>query len=274
MAGFFFAEKKSEGNSDEHVLLAVEESSCTQTARLAEQADLPRHSPRRHRKPDRRRQIPNRIFRAIDRSWSRPWVQRPSFISRRARIISSLAPKVRLLLTRHGSNRIGRSRMEKSHFFEASDPAPYRKGFGSRSISRSGRPRAVALFKTTHSMHPLKPLLLRPGGFCGHVDSRFRGPIAPDGKIHLSYWEKWSGKEEYAMQQAVNQFNRSQDRIVVDFLSVGDIGQQDHHGHSGRRSSRHRRRLPLQCLPLCRPECSDAARWLYPRRSDRPPINF
>jgi ABC-type glycerol-3-phosphate transport system substrate-binding protein len=47
-----------------------------------------------------------------------------------------------------------------------------------------------------------------------------------DGKIHLEYWEKWSGAEEYAMQSVVNQFNYSQDRIVVDFLSVGEIEQK------------------------------------------------
>ena len=47
-----------------------------------------------------------------------------------------------------------------------------------------------------------------------------------DGKIHLSYWEKWSGSEEDAAERTVEQFNRSQDRIVVDYLSVGDVNQK------------------------------------------------
>jgi multiple sugar transport system substrate-binding protein len=47
-----------------------------------------------------------------------------------------------------------------------------------------------------------------------------------DGKIHLSYWEKWSGSEEAAIEQTIEQFNRSQDRIVVDYLSVGDTTQK------------------------------------------------
>jgi ABC-type glycerol-3-phosphate transport system substrate-binding protein len=47
-----------------------------------------------------------------------------------------------------------------------------------------------------------------------------------DGKIHLSYWEKWSGAEEDNMEQAVAQFNRSQNRIVVDYLSVGESPQK------------------------------------------------
>jgi len=49
---------------------------------------------------------------------------------------------------------------------------------------------------------------------------------AADPKIHLSYWEKWSGAEQLAMQEVVDEFNHSQDRIVVDFLSVGQIEEK------------------------------------------------
>ncbi len=48
----------------------------------------------------------------------------------------------------------------------------------------------------------------------------------PDNKIHISYWEKWSGAEQLAMQEVVDEFNHSQDRITVDFLSVGQIEQK------------------------------------------------
>jgi multiple sugar transport system substrate-binding protein len=48
----------------------------------------------------------------------------------------------------------------------------------------------------------------------------------PDGKIHLSYWEKWSGAEQLAMQEVVDEFNHSQNRIVIDFLSVGMIEEK------------------------------------------------
>ena len=48
----------------------------------------------------------------------------------------------------------------------------------------------------------------------------------PDGKIHISYWEKWSGEEQLAMQETVDAFNHSQNRIVVDFLSVGQIEEK------------------------------------------------
>jgi ABC-type glycerol-3-phosphate transport system substrate-binding protein len=73
-------------------------------------------------------------------------------------------------------------------------------------------------------MNPLKHLLLGAALFL--AAQAFVRADAPDGKIHLSYWEKWSGAEENAMQRVVDQFNHSQDRIVVDFLSVGQITQK------------------------------------------------
>lgn len=47
-----------------------------------------------------------------------------------------------------------------------------------------------------------------------------------DGKVHITYWEKWSGTEATAMQQVVEQFNRSQDRIVVEFLSTSNVDRK------------------------------------------------
>jgi multiple sugar transport system substrate-binding protein len=73
-------------------------------------------------------------------------------------------------------------------------------------------------------MIPLKSLALRVGMFMAAAGVAFGDP--PDGKIHLSYWEKWSGAEENAMQRVVDQFNHSQDHIVVDFLSVGQVPEK------------------------------------------------
>lgn len=42
-------------------------------------------------------------------------------------------------------------------------------------------------------------------------------------KVRVTYWEKWVGFEEQAMQAAVNAFNASQDRIFVDYLPVSQI---------------------------------------------------
>ncbi len=46
-------------------------------------------------------------------------------------------------------------------------------------------------------------------------------PREDDGRVHIVYWEKWSGAEADAMQRTVDAFNRSQDRIFVEFLSIG-----------------------------------------------------
>jgi multiple sugar transport system substrate-binding protein len=73
-------------------------------------------------------------------------------------------------------------------------------------------------------MPSFKPLSWGIGLFLASLAAGFSQP--PDGKIHLSYWEKWSGAEENAMQQVVDAFNRSQDRIVVDFLSVGSVQEK------------------------------------------------
>ena len=42
-------------------------------------------------------------------------------------------------------------------------------------------------------------------------------------RVVVSYWEKWSGFEAEAMQAIVDDFNRSQDRIDVKFLSVSEV---------------------------------------------------
>jgi ABC-type glycerol-3-phosphate transport system substrate-binding protein len=47
--------------------------------------------------------------------------------------------------------------------------------------------------------------------------------VTADGRAVVHYWEKWTGFEEAAMQAVVDDFNRSQDRIVVKMLSVGEV---------------------------------------------------
>ena len=44
--------------------------------------------------------------------------------------------------------------------------------------------------------------------------------------VIVSYWDKWTGPEKDAMQVVVNDFNRSQDRIYVEFQAVSDIPQK------------------------------------------------
>jgi len=57
------------------------------------------------------------------------------------------------------------------------------------------------------------------GAGCGQrVDER-----TPDGRVIVSYWEKWTGFELDAMQGVVDDFNRSQPRIEVRLLPVSPI---------------------------------------------------
>lgn len=48
-----------------------------------------------------------------------------------------------------------------------------------------------------------------------------RGPAG--GRVVVDYWEKWSGFEADSMQSVIDDFNRSQDRIEVRFLSVSQV---------------------------------------------------
>jgi ABC-type glycerol-3-phosphate transport system substrate-binding protein len=42
-------------------------------------------------------------------------------------------------------------------------------------------------------------------------------------RVSIDYWEKWVGPEADAMREIVGDFNRSQDRIEVHFLSVSEV---------------------------------------------------
>ena len=50
--------------------------------------------------------------------------------------------------------------------------------------------------------------------------------VGRDGKVHVDYWEKWVGFEETAMRAVVDAFNRSQDRIVVDYLTASPVDRK------------------------------------------------
>jgi ABC-type glycerol-3-phosphate transport system substrate-binding protein len=46
---------------------------------------------------------------------------------------------------------------------------------------------------------------------------------AADGRLVISYWEKWTGFEADAMQAVVDKYNASQDRVRVNYLSTSQI---------------------------------------------------
>jgi ABC-type glycerol-3-phosphate transport system substrate-binding protein len=50
-----------------------------------------------------------------------------------------------------------------------------------------------------------------------------------DGKVHVTYWEKWGGFEAAAMQRVVDEFNRTvgaEQGIVVEYLSTANVDRK------------------------------------------------
>ena len=45
-------------------------------------------------------------------------------------------------------------------------------------------------------------------------------------RLVLEYWEKWTGVEREAMARVVDDFNNSQDKVFVRFLSVSRVDQK------------------------------------------------
>ncbi|HEX6765710.1 MAG TPA: extracellular solute-binding protein, partial [Polyangiaceae bacterium] len=60
----------------------------------------------------------------------------------------------------------------------------------------------------------------------GPAAAKSRGDRTADGRIRLEYWDKWSGFEMEAMRAVVDDFNASQKRVFVDFVSVSGISQK------------------------------------------------
>jgi ABC-type glycerol-3-phosphate transport system substrate-binding protein len=59
------------------------------------------------------------------------------------------------------------------------------------------------------------------GAGCRPTDDRLA-----DGRIHLTYWEKWTGEEGEAIRKVVDDFNRSQNRIFVEYLNMSQIDRK------------------------------------------------
>lgn len=53
-----------------------------------------------------------------------------------------------------------------------------------------------------------------------------RHAAPPDGRVHIAYWEKWTGFEGEAMRAVVDAYNASQSRVFVDLLTVSQVDQK------------------------------------------------
>src|SRR5438874_10843716 len=56
------------------------------------------------------------------------------------------------------------------------------------------------------------------------ADDSIASPV--DRRVHVVYGEKWTGFEKDAIQSVVDDFNRAQDRVFVDRVSVAVIRQK------------------------------------------------
>lgn len=70
--------------------------------------------------------------------------------------------------------------------------------------------------------------LLTPIAFLAIVatilfSERIVQPPAKDTRVHITYWEKWTSFEGDAIKDTVDYYNKSQDRIYVDLLTISSI---------------------------------------------------
>ena len=63
----------------------------------------------------------------------------------------------------------------------------------------------------------LSTLLLASCGDGGH---------RADGRVVVEYWEKWTGFEKEAMRGIVDEYNTSQDRVFVNFVSQSELDRK------------------------------------------------
>ena len=58
------------------------------------------------------------------------------------------------------------------------------------------------------------------------LSKRKKSDMTEDGRVIVTYWEKWGSFEYDVMKSVVDDFNNSQDKIYVDILTVGDIDKK------------------------------------------------
>lgn len=69
----------------------------------------------------------------------------------------------------------------------------------------------------------LTALLLALGSFCGAARADI---VQKDGKVHVTYWEKWVSFEGIAMQATIDAFNRTHPGIVVEYYPTSQIDRK------------------------------------------------
>ncbi|CAN5409417.1 ABC transporter substrate-binding protein [soil metagenome] len=79
------------------------------------------------------------------------------------------------------------------------------------------------MIKLSHLLLVLSFCLL---AFALYASERITDRTEVPGKVRVAYWEKWTGFEFTAMKAVVDDFNKSQDKIVVEILPISSIDQK------------------------------------------------
>src|SRR5436190_23553304 len=73
-------------------------------------------------------------------------------------------------------------------------------------------------------MRPFLPFLIAAAILgAAWYSERVASPQPADNRVHITYWEKWTGFEGDAIRAVVDEFNRSQDHIKVELLTISAI---------------------------------------------------
>ncbi|HVL38313.1 MAG TPA: extracellular solute-binding protein, partial [Fimbriimonadaceae bacterium] len=70
------------------------------------------------------------------------------------------------------------------------------------------------------------PILFLTVALVALLGERVVQPDQRPGRIKITYWEKWTGFEGDAIRAVVDDFNKSQDRIFVELLTVSNLGDK------------------------------------------------
>jgi ABC-type glycerol-3-phosphate transport system substrate-binding protein len=58
---------------------------------------------------------------------------------------------------------------------------------------------------------------------CLVISEKSANRQASANRVDITYWEKWNGPEEQAMRRIVNEYNASQDKIHVEYLTISGV---------------------------------------------------
>lgn len=94
------------------------------------------------------------------------------------------------------------------------------KRYNSAYYSKSILPFKASIMKLQNLTFPALVILVLATFY---YSEQVTHPTVAPGPVHITYWEKWTGFEGDAMRAVVNAFNKKQNKIYVDLLTISGI---------------------------------------------------